>query len=85
MEDEEPVGERATPLIPNVIQWNLKKFLRKRDLILKVLALFLHIHCTQVSTVDRTEFRTSDESYMLFSTRNRNLLRVTINTTTNDM
>ena len=69
MEDEEPVGERATPLIPNVIQWNLKTFSRKRDLILKVLALFLHIHCTQVSTLDRAEFTTSDGSYVLFGTR----------------
>ena len=30
MEDEEPAGERATPLIPNVIQWNLKIPTRKK-------------------------------------------------------
>ena len=41
----------------------------KRDLIFKVLALFVHIHCTQVSTLDRAEFTTSDESYVLFGTR----------------
>ena len=41
----------------------------KRDFLLKVLALFVHIHCTQVSTLDRAEFTTSDGSYVLFGTR----------------